>query len=330
MAERVPVIVLTGHLGAGKTTVLNHLLRRPGTRIGVVVNDFGTVNLDVTLVSGYVDQPAAISGGCLCCIDDLSGLDLALERLASLEVDAILIEASGLADPMVLARMVRLSGAEQVRFGGVVDVIDAVEHEHTVDTRDTPPSRYLAATLVLINKVDRLLQASRAEAVDRITRRVHARNPEVPVVSITRGAVDPGLLFDVRRRAQQPTLWELAPSAHDHRHAHSVSVRAAAPASPAKLVDLLEEPPSGAYRIKGCVDVAVGRRSRSYVVNLVGRSIHVAAPSRGDRIPRCLVAVGMHLDEDETASRLRGVFESGSAPISDGLRRLRRHVRLSA
>lgn len=107
MAERVPVIVLTGHLGAGKTTVLNHLLRRPRTRIGVVVNDFGTVNLDATLVSGYVDQPAAISGGCLCCIDDLSGLDLALERLASLDLDAILIEASGLADPMVLARMVR-------------------------------------------------------------------------------------------------------------------------------------------------------------------------------------------------------------------------------
>lgn len=330
VAERVPVIVLAGHLGAGKTTVLNHLLRQPGSRIGVVVNDFGTVNLDAGLVSGYVDQPAAISGGCLCCIEDVSGLDLALERLASLDVDAILVEASGLADPMVLARMVRFSGAERVRFGGVVDVIDAVEHERTVDTRAVPPSRYVAATLVLINKTDLLPTASRAEVVGRITERVRSRNPEVPVVPIVCGGVDPELLFDVRRRVLQPTLWEAAPADHEHRHAHAASIRADAPASPARLVDLLEAPPSGAYRIKGCVDVAAGRRSRSYLVNLVGRSIHVAALPRTEDVPRCLVAIGMELDEDEAAARLRDVFQLGDAPAADGLRRLRRYLRLSA
>ncbi|MFT3887160.1 MAG: GTP-binding protein [Arachnia sp.] len=65
MASRVPVIVVTGHLGAGKTSLVNHLLRAPGARLGVVVNDFGEINVDAALVAGQVDEAAAISGGCL-------------------------------------------------------------------------------------------------------------------------------------------------------------------------------------------------------------------------------------------------------------------------
>ena len=65
MVTKLPVIVLTGYLGAGKTTLLNHLLGTPGTRIGVVINDFGTISVDAALVSGQVDEPASIAGGCL-------------------------------------------------------------------------------------------------------------------------------------------------------------------------------------------------------------------------------------------------------------------------
>src|SRR5690606_33643497 len=67
--DRVPVIAVTGHLGAGKTSLLNHLLRTPGARLGVVVNDFGTLNVDAALVTGQVDEAASISGGCVCCLD---------------------------------------------------------------------------------------------------------------------------------------------------------------------------------------------------------------------------------------------------------------------
>ncbi|MDO5052739.1 MAG: GTP-binding protein, partial [Pseudoclavibacter sp.] len=98
----VPVIALSGHLGAGKTTLLNHVLRRPYARIGVVVNDFGAVNIDAGLVTGQVDDAASISGGCICCMNDAGGLDEALARLARprLRLDAILLEASGVADPL--------------------------------------------------------------------------------------------------------------------------------------------------------------------------------------------------------------------------------------
>ncbi len=120
MAAHVPVIALTGHLGAGKTTLLNRLLREPGARIGVIVNDFGAINVDAALVTGQVDEPVSIAGGCLCCIEDVSGLDDALEQLTRprLALDAVVVEASGLAEPGALAQLIASSRAPRVRPGG--------------------------------------------------------------------------------------------------------------------------------------------------------------------------------------------------------------------
>jgi len=97
----IPVIALTGYLGAGKTSLLNHVLQAPGARIGVVINDFGEINVDAALVTGQVDEPVSIAGGCVCCLPDDGGLDEALEKLTDprLALDVIIVEASGLADP---------------------------------------------------------------------------------------------------------------------------------------------------------------------------------------------------------------------------------------
>lgn len=92
-ARRVPVIALSGSLGSGKTTLLNHLLRTGTGRIGVVINDFGGINVDAFLVPGHVDAAMSISGGCLCCLSDPTELDRALESLArpELDLDAIVV-----------------------------------------------------------------------------------------------------------------------------------------------------------------------------------------------------------------------------------------------
>lgn len=184
MVTKLPVIALTGYLGAGKTTLLNHILRAPGARIGVVINDFGAIDVDAALVAGQIDEAASIAGGCLCCLPDTGGLDSALERLAHprLRLDAIVIEASGVAEPVALARHVRFSGVERVRPGGVIDVVNAADHFETVDTGGTPPARYAAASLVVINKIDRVPPEGRAARVDRIAARVHERNPLAHIV----------------------------------------------------------------------------------------------------------------------------------------------------
>lgn len=338
---RVPVIALTGHLGAGKTSLLNHLLRTPGARLGVIVNDFGTLNVDAALVTGQIDEAAAISGGCLCCLPDAGGLDDALEKLSQprLRLDAILVEASGAADPLALARLIRFSGAERVRPGGIIEVIDAVEHFRTVDIWTDPPLHYAAATLVVVGKTDLLPAEERELTVERIHQRVRERNTDAQLVVAQQGRIDPALVFDTALEEDlddQPPL-PLPPLSHadeehdhhEHEHASAATVRLTGPVSPSALVDLLEDPPAGAYRVKGRVRLRGPKAEQGYLVNVVGRMIHVARlpepPTVGE-----LVAVGLQLDAVVAQQRLEEVAASSAQrPDPAGLRRLRRHRRLS-
>ncbi|WP_413542645.1 CobW family GTP-binding protein [Citricoccus nitrophenolicus] len=344
---RVPVVALTGHLGAGKTTVLNHLLLAPGARIGVIVNDYGTINVDAGLLTGQVDVAASIAGGCVCCLPEGGGLDEALERLAHprLRLDVIVVEASGVAEPVSLARMIHSSGVANVRSGGLVDVVDAGAYFDTVDTVAVPPARFAAASLVVINKTDQLPEEQREQAIARIRERIHARNPMAHVVVTTRGLIDPALVFDAAAEqhpavgliqeelplaelARRDAAQSIGADAHQ-AHAAAVSVPAAGPVPAGPLIDLLEDPPEGVYRLKGTILVGTARAPRSYTVNLVGRHIHVA-PRRGGHQDG-LVAIGTHLDEQLVRARLQeALTPSGEQPDPPGLRRLARYARLSA
>jgi G3E family GTPase len=335
---------LTGYLGAGKTSLLNHVLRAPGARIGVVINDFGELNVDAALVTGQVDEPASIAGGCICCLPDEGGLDAALEKLTDprLGLDAIIVEASGLAEPVALARIIRYSGVERVRPGGVVDVIDAAGHFDTVDRGGLPPARYGAASLVVVNKLDQIPMDSRVATLERIEVRVRERNPHVQVVGAIGGRVDPALLYDVsssREGVGQLSFREMliggeadrAFADHHEAHVHAASVTATSQGciDPGGLVDLLEEPPAGVYRLKGTVAVRYGTRLRAYVVNVVGTSVHVA-PAPPSARTNSLVAIGTRFDVDAVRARVDAVLlpHEGSAS-SVGLRRLQRHRRRS-
>jgi G3E family GTPase len=339
----IPVIALTGHLGAGKTTLLNHLLRSPDTRIGVVVNDFGELNVDAGLVAGQIDEPASIAGGCICCLPDGGGLEDALRKLADpvRRLDAIIVEASGLADPVAIARIIGFSEVVGVRAGGLVDVVDAANHFDTVDCTQLPPARYGAASLIVVNKLDQVPENERSAVVRRVQERVSQRNPRVQVVGTTGGRVDPALLFDASQTwassatsedAGQLSFRELlldADHAHDHVRADSVTVSSTGCVDVEALLDLLERPPSGVYRMKGVVAVRQRAGARNYVVNLVGNAIDIRkAPARA--VPNCLVAIGMNLDCEDVRVHLEKSVRPAAAPSERGLRRLQRYRRLSA
>ncbi len=337
----IPVIALTGYLGAGKTSLLNHVLRAPGARIGVVINDFGELNVDAALVTGQVNEPASITGGCICCLPDEGGLDEALAKLADprLELDAIIVEASGLADPVAISRIIRFSGVERVRPGGIVDVIDAATHFDTVDRSANPPARYGAASLVVVNKLDQIPSEERAAALRRIEERVRERNPAVQIVGAIGARIDPALLYDVSvadadgQLSFRELLIDPAAEPHadqpDHVHAASVTATTAGCVDPGALVDLLEHPPAGVYRMKGTVAVRYRATVRNYVVNVVGTSIHVAAAPSNARA-NSLVAIGTHFDVDEVRARVDAALLPNPTTVpTAGIRRLQRYRRLS-
>lgn len=330
----IPVIALTGHLGAGKTTLLNHILRTPNARIGVIVNDFGEINVDAALVSGQVDEPASIAGGCICCLPDDGELDAALAKLADprLRLDAIVIEASGIADPAAIARIIGFSEIAGVRDGGVVDVVDAVRHFDTVDRGGIAPARYGAATLVVVNKLDQIPPADRAATVSCVESRVRERNSRAHVIGAVAGRIDPSLLYDVAAAADESGQLSFRDALVDqpattHHHAKAVTVTATGPVDPDALLDLLENPPAAAYRLKGTVTVREGSATRTYVVNVVGSAIDIARAAPSAASPHCLVAIGMHLDLDEVRSRLAQALRPAEGPApATAIRRLRRRL----
>ncbi|MGC3020358.1 CobW family GTP-binding protein [Brevibacterium sp. FAM 24630] len=313
--EAIPVILLTGYLGAGKTSLLNHLLRHPDARIGVIVNDFGDLNIDAGLVVGQVDEPLSIAGGCVCCLTDDSELEDALVAMTNpkLRLDAIILEASGFAEPLTLARMITRMGQHRFHLGGVIDVVDATMHFKTVDTSSLPPLRYAATTLVVVNKLDQIPANDRDAAVAAVRDRVHQRNPRVIVIGTSHARIDPTLIFDPgegdRRSAEsrrgggevstettQPELpiRELLRQAYaeaaaeqagedgaseelmPHRHARSVTVTGRGCADPDAVMDFVEDLPPGVYRVKGTVQVAVGSGRRRFGVQAVGPNVYVA------------------------------------------------------
>lgn len=158
----LPTLVIGGYLGAGKTTLVNHLLRHAsGQRIAVLVNDFGDINIDADLIRGQFGDVLELSGGCVCCS---FGADLvgALMRVSARipAPDVVLIETSGVAMPGAVARSARLVPGLSVL--GVVAVLDAMTVQAQAQDRyvgGMVMQQIQEADLLLLNKVDLLSSA---------------------------------------------------------------------------------------------------------------------------------------------------------------------------
>lgn len=292
----IPVVVLAGFLGAGKTTLLNHLLRTSGgTRIGVVVNDFGQINIDAFAVSAQVDSMVSLSNGCLCCAVDGTELDGMLAKLATADLDVIVIEASGLAEPSALVRMVLQ--APGVSYGGLIYVIDAVEFAAVPDlSRDLE-----MADLVVLNKVDRV---SALPSFD------------VPVLPVTFGRIDPALLFEVRPPDMGPRQLSFDDlddhSTHAHASYDSVTFSSAEPLHPKLFMDFLKARPEGLFRAKGFVRFPGG----TFMLHTVGGYVSF---TRADDAPTQLVLIGAGIDPDSLTDWLTACVADGPVTEQDML-----------
>ncbi|MEV6608685.1 GTP-binding protein [Kutzneria sp. NPDC051319] len=289
----VPVIVLAGFLGAGKTTLLNHLLRTgSGTRIGVVVNDFGAVNIDTMAVAGQVDAMVSLSNGCVCCVTDEGGLDDVLGKLTG-AVDVIVVEASGIAEPQAVAQQVLGSADPSVEYGGLVEVVDVVEFA-AIRLRHPELDKHLrVADLVVLNKVDRVDAAALAEVFAVVTELAEG----AAIVTTEHGRLDPGLLFDRRERPKSAQLsFDDLEDHSEHVHAlyQSISFESDEPMHPERLVEFLDGRPEGVFRIKGYVHFGQPER---YELQVVGGFLHFRRARWGRAEPRrtSLVVIGVDM-----------------------------------
>lgn len=347
MRGAVPVVVLAGFLGAGKTTLLNHVLRHAGgRRIGVMVNDFGSINIDALLVSGQSGGTMNLANGCMCCTTDASALAENLEAMAdpAAGLDAILIEASGIAEPKSLIRMVLASRSPRVAYGGLVYLVDGANFDATLAEHPQLSSHVALADLVVCNKIDMVGDAAR---VASLVERIRLVNPSAPVLPVSHAAVDPALFFEPAEQiarddgARQLSFDELmmadaehadGASGNGHRHLHaefdSASLDTDSAVDPRRLALFLERPPAGTYRIKGTVFVDLPEhRDIAYIVQSVGGFIRVDADSwRGRTRGTRLVVIGSGLDPAAARTALDDVVVAADPDDVNGILHLTRHL----
>ncbi|MCI2417310.1 GTP-binding protein [Saccharopolyspora sp. K220] len=309
--QSIPVIIVAGFLGSGKTSLLNHLLRNPqGARIGVVVNDFGKINIDALSVAGQVDSTVSLSNGCLCCAVDSSGLDELLAKLTRPGggIDVIVIEASGLADPRGMVRLLLNSTNRRLGYGGLVEVVDAAEFDRTRRRHPEIDQHLRFADLVLLNKVDRVDETARSRLAELVGELADGK----PVLPTAHGRVDPTLLFDresVRQRqvtARQLSFDELLSESpedcHEHLHTayQSVEFTDDRPVDPRALMRFLDDRPAGVYRMKGQVHFGAAGQGQKFTLHTVGDFLRFHRTRWGRDEPRRtqLVVIGSGLDRE--------------------------------
>ena len=273
-AGATPVTVLTGFLGAGKTTLVNRILSEAhGLRIAVIVNDFGAVCIDSELIVGVESGTVSLANGCVCCEirgDLVAAVDSVLGQ--DRELDALVLEASGVAEPSGIARTFTSEVFRSpIRLDGIVAVIDAEQLPAQAEdptTRDLVFGQIGYSDIVLLNKID-IAERARVDAVRTF---VHDRLPTVRIIETSHAQVPFHVLLGIG-----PT--ETAATADhgtdgDHRHGsgafeHWTYTREGAVDIDALLASIRLLPRS-VYRIKGFVHSAHDPDHR-YLLQVVGQ-----------------------------------------------------------
>jgi G3E family GTPase len=223
-ANTVPVTILTGFLGSGKTTVLNHLLRQPSLADTVViVNEFGAVGLDHLLIEQAIEDAVLLKNGCICCTvrgDIADTLEVLWQRRKAGELPPfrrIAIETTGLADPAPVAHALLAEPGMRYacRLDGIVTTVDALHGALQLDRQAEARRQVAMADRILLTKTDIASPMQIAEAEARIA----TLNAAAPLRLVIAGAADAADVFDLGPDSARLEQW-LRPLEADGHHGH--------------------------------------------------------------------------------------------------------------
>jgi G3E family GTPase len=272
---RIPVIVVSGYLGSGKTTLVRHLLadaRRTGARVAVISNEFGELGIDAALLSAAPGNYVELSGGCVCC--KLS--DALVETLEDLreraQPDRIVIETSGVALPFeTQLQLWREPVRKWIDDDVAVVVVNAEQLAAERDLDDTFEQQVSSADFLLLNQTD----CVPANVLPRLEWALRKWEPDAPLLATVHAQIEPELLFPpdlAQVRARRRAAGGVGARPHDHVHyaAEEIVVRAGLAAK--EVIAMLRG--LGALRAKGFVATREGLR----LVQGVGARIELADP----------------------------------------------------
>ena len=262
---QIPLTIISGFLGSGKTSLLNHLLTQAdGRTITAMVNDFGALNIDAELIAAKHGNQIALANGCVCCSigDDLMRSFMEVMQQTPLP-DHIIIEASGVAEPSRIAGFASVD--RQLRLDGIVTLVDASAHNvHSKDPylADNYAKQIEAAHLLLISKPD----LADAATLENLEKELATQKPDVPMARVTHGALPINLVLGLNGDHETPQTQEIIDHGFVQWTGHLNDMPRAA------LIAKLEKLRPHVLRAKGVLQDGEG----GYVLHLAGGLITTA------------------------------------------------------
>ena len=319
--DRPSVTVLTGFLGAGKTTLVNRILSTEhGRRIAVIVNEAGEIGIDGDLIVSSDEEIIEMANGCVCCtLAVRNDLPAVIDRLLARPEppDHVIIETSGLADPAPVTQALFVEGlADRILVDGIVTMVDAAHADDHLDAfgSDQPVNRVVdqivCADRIVLNKTDLVT----GEACLAIERRIRELNSTAPVIRSCYARIDPDEILDIEAFGRTgPDSGDgffdddYVRSAYPDLEAVSIEVRGDLDGSKLRewLEELAERRGADIFRLKGILALA-GRTEQTIVQGV--HSLFEMYPGRrwpGPRRSR-LVIIGRGMDEQALRSGVEG------------------------
>lgn len=266
---QIPLTIISGFLGTGKTSLLTHLLTQAGPenggrRITAMVNDFGALNIDAELIAAKYGNQISLANGCVCCSigDDLMRSFMEVMQQTPLP-DHIIIEASGVAEPSRIAGFAAVD--RQLRLDGIVTLVDASAHNvHSKDPylADNYAKQIEAAHLLLISKPD----LADAATLENLEKELATQKPDVPMAQVTHGALPINLVLGLNGDHEIPQPQEIIDHGFVQWAGHLNDMPRAA------LIAKLEKLRPHVLRAKGVLQDGEG----GYVLHLAGGLITTA------------------------------------------------------
>ena len=271
----VPALVVSGFLGAGKTTLVKHLIadaQRQGLKLAVVSNEFGELGIDKALLQeaggpGYVE----LEGGCVCCQLTNELLETLQNLWETIHPDRVVVETSGVALPFeTLMTFWREPLTEWVGESLAVVVANAEQVAEGRDLEGTFEQQVSSADIVVVNKVDLVAE----ESMGRVKNLLQNMAPDAPFIRSIQGQIDTSVVFPpipaLSNSSKRRSKTEILP--HTHEAFESQELSFSANITPEDLIQQLQ--PLDALRIKGIIHTSEGPK----LVQGVGPRIDLSAP----------------------------------------------------
>lgn len=305
----IPTVIVGGFLGAGKTSLLRHLLSAPkGIRIAAVVNDFAALNIDQSLIAQVSGDTTTLDNGCICCSQS-AGVARALAVIVQRHdpPDAIVVEASGVADSAAVAHAI--GSIAGIQLDSVVCVVDAVAPPYSEVLAPLLRRQVAAADLIVLNKTDLVSPAQAAAQVDT----VRAWAPQAQLVQTVHGALPPELVLGWLQRASN---WAAAAPPVDDSQFVSCSLQANGTVDRAALQTCLAKALPGVLRVKGFVALAPG--GSVVLVQALGRRWQIQpSETRPNTLGLAVIGLRCALSEQDICLHFAGL---GLRPMASALR----------